>query len=277
MATPQPTTLDQVGKTYSSYFRPDDVKVLATTTNCDGEKKRGKKEKQTQCYINLYWCWLWCLKSLHQYNCSAYPWMLWEKCWMKWNIIGRVWFCIIVFSNTLLISHVTQWYMMKTLNREDTCNYCTPLSLQFLTIQKLVIGAVSYMPKYICKQWAFIFEFVSHNMEWPILLHWSPCYCKLPLLSRGGCRQPFVLEETHDFLHPPLDSSGLSHVLPLMHVELQATYFTCQWGTPQEAHWGSNYPPWSHFPSGYKPALCDYFNVFYSSHQQKSWADKFPA
>lgn len=49
MATPQPTTLDQVGKTYSSYFRPDDVKVLAMTTNCDGEKKEkgGKKEKWT--------------------------------------------------------------------------------------------------------------------------------------------------------------------------------------------------------------------------------------
>lgn len=43
MATPQPTRLDQLGKTYSSYFRPDDVKVLAITTNWDGEKKEEKK------------------------------------------------------------------------------------------------------------------------------------------------------------------------------------------------------------------------------------------
>lgn len=35
MATPQPTTLDQLGKTYSSYFRPDAVTALAITTNCD--------------------------------------------------------------------------------------------------------------------------------------------------------------------------------------------------------------------------------------------------
>lgn len=33
MATPQPSTLVQLGKVYSSYFSPADVKVLATTTN----------------------------------------------------------------------------------------------------------------------------------------------------------------------------------------------------------------------------------------------------
>lgn len=47
MATPQPTTLDQFGKMYSSYFRPDDVKVLAITTNCNEEMKRRKMLKET--------------------------------------------------------------------------------------------------------------------------------------------------------------------------------------------------------------------------------------
>lgn len=45
MATPHPTKLDQLGKMYSSYFRPDDVKVLAITTNWDREKKEKEKSE----------------------------------------------------------------------------------------------------------------------------------------------------------------------------------------------------------------------------------------
>lgn len=49
MAIPQPTTLDQLGKMYSSYFRPDDVRVLATTTNC---KERHKENKEMHIKYN---------------------------------------------------------------------------------------------------------------------------------------------------------------------------------------------------------------------------------
>lgn len=45
MATPQPSTLDQLGKMYSSYFSPDDVKVLAITTNCNREKNEKEKSE----------------------------------------------------------------------------------------------------------------------------------------------------------------------------------------------------------------------------------------
>lgn len=39
MAIPQPTRFVQLGKMYSSYFRPDDVRVLAITTNCNKERQ----------------------------------------------------------------------------------------------------------------------------------------------------------------------------------------------------------------------------------------------
>lgn len=52
MAIPQPTRLDQLGKMYSSYFRPDDVRVLAITTNCN--KERQKENKETRIKYN---CW----------------------------------------------------------------------------------------------------------------------------------------------------------------------------------------------------------------------------
>lgn len=55
MATPQPSTLDQLGKMYSSYFRPDDVKVLATTTNCNREKnEKEKSEAETYEVFRLF-------------------------------------------------------------------------------------------------------------------------------------------------------------------------------------------------------------------------------
>ena len=47
MATAQPRKLDQLGKMYSSYFRLDDVTVLAITTNCEmmrHDKEEGEKK-----------------------------------------------------------------------------------------------------------------------------------------------------------------------------------------------------------------------------------------
>lgn len=57
MATPQPITLAHLGKTYSSYFRPDHVKVLAITTNWDRPKrervKRGNRHMGLYTYLFL--------------------------------------------------------------------------------------------------------------------------------------------------------------------------------------------------------------------------------
>lgn len=54
MAIPQPTRLDQLGKMYSSYFRPDDVRVLAITTNWNKIKQKTHIKYNCWCFIPFH-------------------------------------------------------------------------------------------------------------------------------------------------------------------------------------------------------------------------------
>lgn len=66
MATPQPSTLVQLGKVYSSYFSPADVNVLAMTTNWAGRRQTGGKKYtwdiMTHCFI------FWLLSELKHHK-----------------------------------------------------------------------------------------------------------------------------------------------------------------------------------------------------------------